>query len=90
MPPRFCTSRRPWFVIGLLVMAASGLLASPAFAQLPVYTDSLQSGFTDWSWGTRDLAQTAVVHGGTAAISFEPDSWAGLFLHRDAGFTGAD
>ena len=76
--------RALWLATALLV------LASPAFAQLPVYTDTLQSGFTDWSWGTRDLAQTAVVHGGAAAISFEPDAWAGVFLHRDAGFTGAE
>jgi len=77
-----CRSR--WLAVALIV------LGGPASAQLPVYTDSLQSGFTDWSWGTRDLAQTTVVHGGAAAISFEPDAWAGLFLHRDAGFTGAE
>jgi hypothetical protein len=54
-------------------------------APLPVYGDALQSGFVDWSWGTRDLSQTATVHGGSAAISFEPDGWSGLYLHRDAG-----
>jgi hypothetical protein len=65
-------------------------VAVPASAQLAVYTDSLQNGFVTWGWGTFDLAQTAVVHGGTAAISFEPDNWDGLFLHRDAGFTGTE
>jgi len=73
--------------LGTLVALAG---AVPAPAQLAVYTDSLQNGFADWSWGTHDLAQTAVVHGGTAAISFEPDGWAGLFLHRDGGFSGND
>lgn len=73
--------------LGTLVALAGAL---PAPAQLAVYTDSLQNGFTDWGWGTYDLAQTAVVHGGTAAISFEPDGWEGLFLHRNAGFTGTD
>lgn len=71
-------------------LLAALALATPAPAQLAVYTDSLQNGFADWSWGTRNLAQTAVVHAGTAAISFEPDGWAGLFLHRDGGFTGTD
>jgi hypothetical protein len=66
------------------------LVAPAATAQLAVYTDSLQNGFADWSWGTRNLAQTAVVHSGTAAVSFEPDNWEGLFLHRDAGFTGTE
>ena len=73
--------------LGTLVALAGAL---PAPAQLAVYTDSLQNGFTDWGWGTYDLAQTAVVHGGTAAISFEPDGWEELFLHRNAGFTGTD
>ncbi|HYN41662.1 MAG TPA: glycoside hydrolase family 44 protein, partial [Thermoanaerobaculia bacterium] len=73
-----------------LAILACALVAPAASAQLSVYTDSLQNGFTDWSWGTRNLAQTAVVHSGTAAISFEPDAWAGLFLHRDAGFTGTE
>jgi len=65
-------------------------VAPAAPAQLAVYTDSLQNGFVDWPWGTYNLAQTAVVHSGTAAISFEPDNWDGLFLHRDAGFTGTE
>jgi hypothetical protein len=69
---------------------ALALAAFPARAQLAVYTDSLQSGFTDWSWGTWNLAQTTVVHSGATAIAFEPDAWAGLFFHRDAGFTGTD
>jgi len=74
----------------VLAVLACALLAPSAHAQLAVYTDSLQNGFADWSWGTRDLAQTAVVRSGSAAISFEPDGWAGLFFHRDAGFTGTD
>lgn len=75
----------------LFALVVPALLVAPsARAQLAVYTDSLQNGFADWSWGTHSLAQTAVVRTGTAAISFEPDGWAGLFFHRDAGFTGTD
>lgn len=86
LPPRLARSGRlvPWLAAALLV------LGSPASAQLAVYSDSLQSGFADWSWGTHDLAQTTVVRTGTAAISFEPDDWAGLFFHRDLGFTGTE
>jgi hypothetical protein len=65
----------------LVVLVATRAIAAP----LPVYHDALESGFTDWSWGTHSLTQSAVVHGGSAAISFEPDGWAGLYLHRDAG-----
>ncbi len=78
--------RRP--VSALRAFALLALVAPDAPAQLAVYTDSLQNGFSDWLSGTRDLAQTDVVPSGTAAISFEPDSRVRLFLHRDAGFTG--
>lgn len=92
---RLCARRgssigRSPIALGAVALFAFLLLSSPASAQLAVYTDSLQNGFADWSWGTHDLAQIAVVHSGTAAISFEPDAWAGLFFHRAAGFTGTD
>jgi hypothetical protein len=79
-----------WRAVHRIALLSLLLAAPGAFAQLAVYTDSLQNGFADWSWGTRDLAQTSVVRSGSAAISFEPDGWAGLFFHRDAGFTGTD
>jgi len=72
--------RRPLLAL-LLVSAARLAVAQP----LPVYDDQLRSGFADWSWGTHSLSQTAVVHSGTRAISFEPDGWTGLYLQRDAG-----
>lgn len=89
--------RIPWNEMGwmsrmaprfLLLLALVCLPVCPIMAgtvTLPVYDDSLQSGFADWSWCTRNLAQTAIVHGGTAAISMEPDNWAGIYFHRDAG-----
>ncbi len=76
-------------LVALVAFLACALVAPAATAQLAVYTDSLQNGFVDWGWGTYDLAQTAVVHSGTAAISFEPDNWDGTLpsprrgLHRD-------
>jgi len=68
-----------------ILAAVAAVAARAAAAPLPVYRDTLESGFADWSWGTRNLAQSAVVRTGSAAISFEPDAWAGLYLHRDAG-----
>ena len=88
--PRSRPGRRFLFAFASLLSFLGLAAGNVASAQLAVYTDSLQNGFADWSWGTHDLAQTAVVHSGTAAISFEPDGWNGLFFHRDAGFTGTD
>jgi peptidoglycan/xylan/chitin deacetylase (PgdA/CDA1 family) len=51
-------------------------------AGLPIYVDGLDSGFANWSWATHSLDETGVVHGGTSAISFEPDGWGGLMFHH--------
>ncbi|HEV7670458.1 MAG TPA: glycoside hydrolase family 44 protein [Thermoanaerobaculia bacterium] len=69
----------------LALVLTLGLSASASAAPLTVYDDVLRNGFADWSWGVRNLASTSPVHGGSAAISFEPDGWTGLFFHRDLG-----
>jgi hypothetical protein len=55
-----------------------------------VYDDQLRNGFVDWGWAVRDFAQTSVVRTGGTAISFEPDGWAAVFFHRDAGIDFSD
>ncbi len=48
-----------------------------------VHEDGLGSGFQDWGWATRNLTAHDFVQSGLSSISFEPDSWSGLFFHRD-------
>lgn len=67
------------------LVLALGLSSSASAAPLTVYDDALRNGFADWSWCVRNFASTSPVHGGTTAISFEPDGWTGLFFHRDLG-----
>lgn len=87
MPSR----RRSGLALSALLGALSLAFATPTAAQpLVVYDDELRSGFENWSWAVHDLAQTAVVHSGTAAISFEPDGWAGIFFHRSLGIDPAE
>lgn len=79
---------------GLLVMSIwlaqiSGGLAQTSPEPLQIYDDQLRNGFTDWSWASRNLQQTAVVHQGERAVSLEPGNWQGLFFHRDAGFSAS-
>jgi peptidoglycan/xylan/chitin deacetylase (PgdA/CDA1 family) len=67
----------------------------PPVSGLPIYHETLESGFQDWSWATHDLFQTAVVRSGSRAISFEPDGWSGLaFQHPTpidtAAFAGVE
>lgn len=52
---------------------------------LVAYDDQLQNSFQDWSWATHNMAATSPVHAGTHSISFEPDSWTAVYLHRDGG-----
>ena len=74
---------------GLLALLFSTVPLVAAAAPLTVYDDQLRNGFADWSWATHTLSQTAVVHTGTAAASFEPDAWQALFFHRDLGIDTA-
>lgn len=71
-----------------LVYAAARLwFLMPLFARgqtnLTVYTDSLQNGWTDYSWATRDFASTAQSHGGTKSIAVTAGPNTALYLHHD-------
>jgi hypothetical protein len=51
-----------------------------------IYDDALQNGWADWSWGTRNLANTSPVHSGTYSISANENAWEALsFYHTDFG-----
>src|ERR1017187_9577655 len=72
--------------LGLVIGGLALFLARDARAQapLPVYTDNLVNGFQDWSWGSRDLGNTAPVHSGTDSISASLAAWQALsFWHQD-------
>jgi peptidoglycan/xylan/chitin deacetylase (PgdA/CDA1 family) len=51
-----------------------------------IFGDSFGNDVEDWSWARLDFHQTAVVHDGRTAISFEPDNWGGLSFHLVNGF----
>lgn len=66
-------------------------LTLPLQAQdLTIYDDDLAAGFQDWSWAVHDLANTAPVAAGSRSISFEADSWTGLYFKSDAALNLAD
>lgn len=47
-----------------------------------IYADTLQSGWVDWGWATRNYANSSPVHGGSSSISVTASSWQALYLHR--------
>ena len=70
-------------VLALTVsLPVTGVLA----ADLPIYADSLASGWADWSWDTTvSFANSAPLHGGTNSLAVRFNAaWAGLYLHTDA------
>lgn len=88
LPIRFSQGLRHALTFFLLIFAAGAAQAAP----LSVYYDHLHSGFVDWSWAQHDLynQKPNTVRTGAASISFEPDAWAALFLHRNGLLRTAD
>jgi len=68
------------------VLVAIAFAAAPPVAvtaaTVTVYDNALQNGWQDWGWATRNLAQSAVYQSAPKAISWEPDSWQGLYFHN--------
>lgn len=69
-------------------------LLSAGLADSPIYTDTLATGWEDWSWDTtRNASNMAPVHsGGTSYAVEHTAAWAGFYLHADpavstAGYT---
>jgi hypothetical protein len=68
----------PWLVLARIAIIAPVYVLAPVVAvapaaaqDLPVYTDSLQSGFQNFSFGGgSDFANAAPTHGGVASIAF--------------------
>lgn len=75
--------RRVALILGLGAMQALAVVRAQALPDLPVYGDALESGFQDWGWATRDLANTSPVHSGTHSIRFVPSQWQGLYFARN-------
>jgi hypothetical protein len=68
----------------LFLVTCCPLYGGTALASdLPIYADSITSGWSDWSWSTtHNFSNTSPVHAGPYSISATFNSgWAGLYLH---------
>jgi hypothetical protein len=70
----------------LLLLFWGAATSAPGQTDQPIYTDSLQSGWDDWSWdATVDSGNTSVIHSGAMAISVTTTAaWAAFSLHHTA------
>ena len=71
---------RSWTLGILLTLGTSALAQTDQL----IYTDSLVSGWQNWSWATVNLANTSPVHTGTQSVSVNADAWEAIYLHHDA------
>ena len=81
-----------WSLLGGAACALlAAALAAPAFADQPIYTDSLQNGWANWSWAATNTSSASPTHTGGDAISVQAGGYQALYLHHDAqaasGFT---
>ncbi len=79
--------KRFGLLLALLLCACDGL----AVAQdLWVYDNGLAGGFEDWGWASRDFAYAGQFHSAPVALRWQPDGWAGIYLHNGAHFDVVD
>ncbi len=77
---RACRSAGPFTLL------AAGIVfpCIASAADQPIYTDTLQSGWGDYSWATVNSANTTPVHSGTKSYSVSSSGWQALYLHHNA------
>lgn len=75
--------------IGLLFLTYILCVSSAMAAALVAYDDQLLNSFEDWSWATHNLSATSPVYSGTHSVSFEPDGWSAVYLHRNGGVSAS-
>jgi alpha-L-arabinofuranosidase len=69
------------YVIALSFSAGINVKAQTNFS---LYSDQLNNGFQNWSWGANNFSSAAPVHSGTNAISFSGAVWQAIsFWHQD-------
>lgn len=81
----FYPTLRRYAFLGLITAAVTAGLSSAAYTDLPVYTDSLQNNWQDWSWSsTRDFSSSVAVHSGSKSLAVTiTGGWGALSLHHD-------
>ena len=74
--------RRVLLSVGSLCALMASFLLGPVDADQAVYTDSLQSGWVNYSWATVNFSATSPVHGGADSISVQSGAYQALYLHH--------
>jgi pantoate kinase len=73
------------------ILKETALATPPASCDLPIYQDSLDSNWQDWSWnGTYNFADTGQVYAGSFSIGATiTQAYGGLSVRHDPGIPGS-
>jgi alpha-N-arabinofuranosidase len=70
--------------LAMLVALLVSIATAPAQTNLSIYSDAMNNGFQNWSWGDVSITNTSPVHSGTDSISYHDVAWNGIsFWHSD-------
>ncbi|MBD0382526.1 glycoside hydrolase family 44 protein [Paenibacillus sedimenti] len=64
-------------------VSSSAYVAVTDVTPIPMYTDALTDGYSDWSWGTRDFANATQAYAGTRSVSFAARGYEGIWVHKN-------
>ena len=71
---------RSLLICGLWLIAAQAVSAQTNFS---IYSDQLNNGFDNWSWGANNnFANASPVHSGGDSISFASQTWEAISFHH--------
>src|SRR5690348_8006552 len=77
---RMRSLNRSLLICGLWLMAAQAVSAQTNFS---IYSDQLNNGFDNWSWGANNnFANASPVHSGSDSISFASQTWEAISFHH--------
>ena len=70
--------------LAILIAFFTAIAITPAQTNFSIYSDEMNNGFQNWSWGNVSITCTSPVHSGTDSISYHDVAWNGIsFWHAD-------
>ncbi len=84
VPMRFILCRSQGWLSLSLALLANLALPGATRADQAIFTDSLQNGWQDWSWATRDFNNSTPTHSGSKSISVTAGAWSAISFWHSA------
>src|SRR5271168_1111147 len=74
----------PRSALAIFIALLVSIATASAQTNISIYSDQMNNGFQNWSWGNVVITNTSPVHSGTDSISYHDVAWNGIsFWHAD-------